>query len=63
MQSFGIYGILAIDDQMKLAYRVRSLQKWRTAVENRLGILVFQFSMPMEEVHGFSVTENILMQL
>lgn len=33
-------------------------KNWRSAVENRLGILVFQFSMPMEEVHGFSVTEK-----
>ncbi|MBU0559538.1 MAG: ImmA/IrrE family metallo-endopeptidase, partial [Bacteroidetes bacterium] len=32
-------------------------RKWRLAVEDRLGVLVFQFSMPMNEVHGFCFTD------
>jgi Zn-dependent peptidase ImmA (M78 family) len=49
---------ISIDDQLNWRTDSEAYKKWRNAVENRLGILVFQFSMPMEEVHGFSVTEK-----
>ena len=49
---------ITIDDQLSWHTESEAYKKWRTAVENRLGILVFQFSMPMEEVHGFSITEQ-----
>lgn len=31
---------------------------WRNAIENEFGILVFQFSMPLEEVHGFCLRDS-----
>jgi len=34
-----------------------ALREWRKGVEN-LGVLVFQFSMPVEEVRGFSLVED-----
>lgn len=49
---------ISIDDQLSWHAESEAYKKWRTAVENRLGILVFQFSMPIEEVHGFSITDK-----
>jgi Zn-dependent peptidase ImmA (M78 family) len=49
---------ISIYDQLKWKADSEAYKKWRNAVENRLGILVFQFSMPMEEVHGFSITDK-----
>jgi len=49
---------VSIDDQLNWRSDSEAYKNWRNAVENRLGILVFQFSMPMEEVHGFCLTAN-----
>jgi transcriptional regulator with XRE-family HTH domain len=48
-----------IEDQLNWQSESEAYRKWRTAVEDRLGILVFQFSMPMDEVHGFCVTDKL----
>jgi len=49
---------ISIDDQLSWQTESEAYKNWRAAIENRLGILVFQFSMPMEEVHGFSITDK-----
>ena len=46
-----------IEDQLSWQSESDAYRKWRLAVEDRLGILVFQFSMPMDEVHGFCITD------
>ena len=48
---------VSIDDQMQFKSDHDAYRKWRLAVEDRLGIFVFQFSMPTEEVEGFCLTE------
>lgn len=49
---------ITIDDQLNWKSDNEAYRKWRLAVEDRLGIFVFQFSMPMNEVQGFCVTDN-----
>lgn len=44
---------ISIEDQMKWGTENEAYRNWRLAVEDRLGIFVFQFAMPMNEVHGF----------
>ncbi|NCS88087.1 MAG: hypothetical protein CO127_10295 [Ignavibacteria bacterium CG_4_9_14_3_um_filter_36_18] len=44
---------ISIEDQMKWGTENEAYRNWRSAVEDRLGIFVFQFAMPMNEVHGF----------
>lgn len=46
-----------IDQQLNWASESEAYKHWRTSVEEKLGILVFQFSMPMEELQGFCMTE------
>jgi Zn-dependent peptidase ImmA (M78 family) len=48
-----------IDQQLKWNSDIEAYRYWRTAIEDKLGILVFQFSMPMEELQGFCMTENL----
>jgi Zn-dependent peptidase ImmA (M78 family) len=50
---------IKIEDQLSWQTESEAYRKWRLAVEDRLGILVFQFSMPMDEVHGFCVTDRL----
>lgn len=50
---------IRIEDQLSWQTESEAYRKWRLAVEDRLGILVFQFSMPMDEVHGFCVTDSL----
>jgi Zn-dependent peptidase ImmA (M78 family) len=49
---------ISVDDQLNWKSDHEAYRKWRLAVEDRLGILVFQFSMPMDEIHGFCITDN-----
>jgi Zn-dependent peptidase ImmA (M78 family)/DNA-binding XRE family transcriptional regulator len=49
---------ITVDDQLNWKSDNEAYRKWRLAVEDRLGIFVFQFSMPMNEVQGFCVTDN-----
>lgn len=48
---------VTIDDQVSWKTDLEAYRSWRNAVEMRLGIFVFQFSMPMSEVHGLSFTD------
>lgn len=48
-----------IDQQLKWASESVAYRNWRTAIEEKLGILIFQFSMPMEELQGFCMTDNL----
>ncbi len=44
-----------ISEQKKFGNNyAKSYNKWRNIIENKLGIFVFQFSMPIEELDGFS---------
>ena len=43
-----------VEDQLGWQSDNEAYRKWRTAIETRLGILVFQFPMAMEEAQGFS---------
>lgn len=48
-----------IDQQLKWKSESEAYKIWRTTIEEKLGILVFQFSMPMEELQGFCMTEDL----
>jgi Zn-dependent peptidase ImmA (M78 family) len=50
---------IRIEDQLNWHTDSEAYRNWRHAVEDRLGILVFQFPMPIEEVHGFCITDRI----
>jgi Zn-dependent peptidase ImmA (M78 family) len=47
-----------IEDQISWKNESSAYHNWRLAVENRLGILIFQFPMPMDEIHGFCFGDN-----
>jgi Zn-dependent peptidase ImmA (M78 family)/DNA-binding XRE family transcriptional regulator len=49
---------ISIDDQLRWKSDSEAFRNWRQAVENQLGILVFQFSMPLNEVQGFCFTDS-----
>lgn len=49
---------ISIDDQLKWKSDNEAFRSWRQAVENQLGIIVFQFSMPLNEVQGFCFTDS-----
>jgi len=48
-----------LDQQLKWKSESEAYKNWRTAIEEKLGILVFQFSMPMEELQGFCMKDNL----
>lgn len=50
---------VSIEDQLSWKTESIAYKNWRRAVEEKLGILVFQFSMPMDEVQGFCFTDNL----
>lgn len=47
-----------IDKQLSWKDDSESYKSWRQAVEDRLGILIFQFPMPMNEIQGFCYTDE-----
>ncbi|NUN09078.1 MAG: ImmA/IrrE family metallo-endopeptidase [Ignavibacteriaceae bacterium] len=49
---------ISLEDQISWKSDSAAYKNWRQAVEDKLGILVFQFSMPMEEVQGFCFTDG-----
>jgi len=49
---------ISLESQMKFSSPNDALKQWRNAIEKELGILVFQFSMPLEEVQGFCYTDT-----
>lgn len=46
-----------IKDQIRWRSSSEAYRGWRDAVENRLGILIFQFPMSLKEVQGFCLTD------
>jgi len=48
---------IKLNSQVQWGDRYRAFREWRAAVEN-LGIFVYQFRMPVEEVRGFSLAEG-----
>lgn len=48
-----------IDDQLSWKSDNEAYRNWRQAVENQLGVLIFQFPMPLKEVQGFCFTDNL----
>lgn len=47
-----------VDEQFSWKYDSQAYKSWRRAVEDKLGILIFQFSMPLNEVQGFCYTDE-----
>jgi Zn-dependent peptidase ImmA (M78 family)/transcriptional regulator with XRE-family HTH domain len=50
---------VSIEDQLSWKNENIAYKNWRHAIERKLGIFVFQFSMPMDEVHGFCFTDSL----
>lgn len=50
---------ISIDNQLAWKSDSEAYKIWRQAVENQLGILIFQFSMPLNEVQGFCFTDGL----
>jgi Zn-dependent peptidase ImmA (M78 family) len=49
-----------IEEQMAANFNSdNSYKRWRNSVENKLGIHVFQFGMPTNEVQGFSYSDSL----
>lgn len=49
---------ITIDGQLSWKYDSQAFKSWRQAVEDKLGILVFQFPMPLNEIQGFCYTDR-----
>ena len=49
---------ISIDEQLSWKYDSQAYKSWRQSVEDKLGILIFQFSMPLDEVQGFCYTDT-----
>jgi Zn-dependent peptidase ImmA (M78 family) len=46
-----------IEDQFNWKDNIQALDEWRSVIE-RLGVLVFQLRMPVDETRGFTLTEG-----
>ncbi len=49
---------IGIEEQLSWKYDSQAYKFWRQAVEDKLGILIFQFSMPLNEIQGFCYTDE-----
>lgn len=49
---------ISIEEQLSWKYDSQAFKSWRQAVEDKLGILIFQFSMPLNEIQGFCYTNE-----
>lgn len=49
---------ISLEDQKKFHGINDAFQKWRDSIEGELGVFVFQFDMPDNEVDGFSYAEH-----
>ncbi|MGH9948579.1 MAG: XRE family transcriptional regulator [Pyrinomonadaceae bacterium] len=49
---------ITVEDQFGWQSDNEAYRKWRNAVETRLGILVFQFPMSMDEAQGFGFSDT-----
>lgn len=50
---------ITIEDQFQFKTNSDAYKKWRNAIEDNLGILTFQFNMPIKEVQGFCYSETL----
>lgn len=50
---------ISITDQQAFKYPSEALKAWRSSFETNLGIFVFQFSLPFEEVQAFCVSDTL----
>lgn len=50
---------ISIEEQLSWNTENEAFRNWRKAVEERLGIFVFQFSLPLDETQGFCFADNI----
>ncbi|MBN1626943.1 MAG: ImmA/IrrE family metallo-endopeptidase [Deltaproteobacteria bacterium] len=50
---------VSIDQQLAASSQSQAYRMWRAAFENNLGIPTFQFKMPVQEVQGFSLNNNV----
>jgi Zn-dependent peptidase ImmA (M78 family) len=50
---------VSIDEQIQWKSSNETYRNWRNIIEEKLGILVFQFPMSMDEIQGFCVTDKI----
>ena len=48
-----------VNQQLKWKSENEAYKNWRRVIEDKLGILIFQFSMPLNELHGSCLTDNI----
>ena len=48
-----------IEQQLKWKSDNEAYRNWRLAIEEKLGILIFQFSMSMDELQGFCMTDSL----
>jgi Zn-dependent peptidase ImmA (M78 family) len=49
---------ISIEEQLSWKYDSQAYKSWRQAVEDKLGVLIFQFSMPLDEIQGFCYTDE-----
>lgn len=50
---------ISIEDQFHFKTNSEAYKKWRNAIEDNLGILTFQFAMPLKEVQGFCYSDQL----
>lgn len=50
---------ISIDEQLSWKYDSQAYKTWRQSVEDNLGVLVFQFPMPVDEIQGFCYTDHL----
>ena len=50
---------ISLESQIEWGSESEAYKNWRNAIESKLGILVFQFSMPLDEVQGFCLTDSL----
>ncbi len=53
--------LMGIDIEQQLKWKTESdaYRNWRMSIEEKLGILVFQFPMPLEEIQGFCMIDSL----
>jgi Zn-dependent peptidase ImmA (M78 family) len=50
---------VSIEEQVSAQGQSQVYRMWRTGLEERLGIPVFQFKMPAHEIQGFSLNDHV----
>lgn len=50
---------IGAEQQRRWEFDNEAYRNWRVAIEEKLGVLVFQFPMPMEELQGFCMTDRL----